>query len=148
MRRWSETEPAVDRSVEVEAPLEQAWHQLADGAVAPVSDGELGPTSRGALHIERLGRNSFRMSAWQPPTRWEWVGGLPEGRIYYDHRFRVSGPGINTIAVVGRLARTHVTLTRGVFARVYGRKLDLAIPRLLEWLRATASRTATGACRW
>ena len=24
--------------------------------------------------------------------RWEWVGGLPGVRIYYDHRFESSGP--------------------------------------------------------
>jgi hypothetical protein len=57
-----------------------------------VAEGELGPTSSGVLRIKRLGRNTFRMSAWEPPLRWQWVGRLPGIRINYDHRFEASGP--------------------------------------------------------
>ena len=148
------TEPVIRRSFEVESPLEQAWHRLADverwpewaphiSLVELSPPGELGPTSRGALHIKLLGRNTFRMSAWQPPSRWEWVGGLPGLRIYYDHRFESAGPASTRLEWVVTLRGPISPLIRRVFARVYGRKLDLAIPRLQEWFRATATRTAT-----
>lgn len=147
------TEPVVRRTFEVEAPLEQAWHRLADverwpewgphiRSVEVSPPGELGPTSRGALHIKLLGRNTFRMSAWQPPSRWEWVGGLPGVRIYYDHRFESAGPASTRLEWLVTLRGPLSPLIRRVFARVYGRKLDRAIPRLQEWFRAAATRTA------
>src|SRR4030095_4654876 len=93
----------VKRVFEVDAPLGEAWRRLAGGerwpgggphitSVRGSPPGELGPTSRGALQIKRLGRNTFRMSVWEPPVRWEWVGGLAGVRIVYDHRFESSGP--------------------------------------------------------
>jgi hypothetical protein len=93
----------VRRVFEVDAPLEEAWQRLAEverwpewaphiTSVTVSPPGELGPTSRGALQIKRLGRNTFRMSVWEPPVRWEWVGGLVGVRIFYDHRFESSGP--------------------------------------------------------
>jgi IS30 family transposase len=39
-----------------------------------------------------MGHTTLQMSAWEPPVHWEWVGGLPGVRIYYDHRFEASGP--------------------------------------------------------
>jgi uncharacterized membrane protein len=149
------TEPVVRRTFEVEAPLEQAWHRLADverwpewaphiRSVEVSPPGELGPTSRGALHIKLLGRNTFRMSAWQPPSRWEWVGGLPGVRIYYDHRFESASPASTRLEWLVTLRGPLSLLIRRVFARVYGRKLDRAIPRLQEWFRTIPTRTATG----
>jgi hypothetical protein len=84
------------------------------------------------------------MSAWQPPSRWEWVGGLPGVRIYYDHRFESAGPASTRLQWLVAFRGPISPLIPGVFARVYGRKLDRAIPRLQEWFRTTATRTATG----
>lgn len=97
------TEASVRRIFDVEAPVEEAWHRLAEVerwpewaphivSVNVSPQGELGPTSSGALRIKWLGRNTFRMSAWEPPRRWQWVGGFPGVRICYDHRFEASGP--------------------------------------------------------
>jgi uncharacterized membrane protein len=88
----------VKRVFTVDAPLEQAWRALADverwpewaphiASVSVTPTGTLGPASSGALLIKWLGKNTFRMAAWEPPVRWQWVGGLPGVRIYYDHRF-------------------------------------------------------------
>src|ERR687891_410918 len=82
------TSATVKRVFEVDAPLEEAWYRLAEverwpewaphiTSVTVSPPGELGPTSSGAFQIKRLGRNTFRMSVWEPPVRWEWVGGLP-----------------------------------------------------------------------
>jgi hypothetical protein len=82
------TKPSVQRIFQVDAPLEEAWHRLAEVerwpewaphiislSVSP--PGELGPTSPRAFKITRLGRNTFRSSAWDRPVRSEWVGDLP-----------------------------------------------------------------------
>jgi Polyketide cyclase / dehydrase and lipid transport len=143
------SKPGVRRRFEVSAPLEEAWHRLAEVerwpewaphivSVEVSPPGELGPTSSGAFRIRRLGRNTFRMSAWEPPKRWEWVGGLPGVRISYDHRFEPSGPTTTRLEWIVELHGPMAPLIRGVFARVYGRNLDRAIPRLQEWFGRSA----------
>ncbi|HEX6011511.1 MAG TPA: SRPBCC family protein [Geminicoccaceae bacterium] len=140
------TGATVKRVFEVDAPLEEAWQRLAEVErwpewaphitwVTVSPPGVLGPTSSGALQIKRLGRNTFRMSVWEPPVRWEWVGGLPGVRICYDHRFESSGPAVTRLEWLVELHGPLAPLIRPVFARVYGRNLDRAIPRLQEWFR-------------
>ena len=134
------------RIFDVEASLEEAWHRLAEVerwpewaphivSVSVSPQGELGPTSSGALRIKWLGRNTFRMSAWEPPLRWRWVGGLPGVRIYYDHRFEASGPAVTRLEWVVELDGPLAPLIRRIFSRVYGRNVDRAIPRLQDWFR-------------
>jgi carbon monoxide dehydrogenase subunit G len=140
------TTATVKRVFEVDAPLQEAWRRLAEVerwpewaphiiSVTVSPPGGLGPTSSGALEIKRLGRNTFRMSVWEPPGRWEWVGGLAGVRIYYDHRFASSGPAATRLEWSVELHGPLAPLIRGVFARVYGRNLDRAIPRLQQWFR-------------
>jgi hypothetical protein len=135
---------AVERSFVVAAPVGVAWARLAEverwpewaphiSSVTVSPPGPLGRSSSGALHIRRLGSNTFRMSAWQPPDRWEWTGGLPGVRILYDHRFAPSSNGTTTMTWTVTLQGPLAWLIRPVFARVYGRNVDRAIPRLQEW---------------
>ena len=145
-KRGSVPDPAVHRIFEVEAPLEDAWRRLAEVerwpewaphilSVSVSPPGELGPTSSGAFKIKRLGRNDFRMSAWEPPVRWEWVGGLPGVSISYDHRFEPMGPAATRLEWLVELRGPLAPLVRPIFARIYGRNVDRAIPRLQEWFR-------------
>lgn len=140
------TGATVKRVFEVDAPLEEAWHRLAEverwpewaphiTSVTVSPPGELGPTSSGAFQIKRLGRTTFRMSVWEPPVHWEWVGGLPGVRIYYDHRFESSAPAATRLEWLVELHGPLAPLIRPVFARVYGRNVDQAIPRLQQWFR-------------
>lgn len=126
-------------------PADVAWTRLADverwpewaphiASVTVTPAGPMGPTSSGALHIRRLGRNTFRMSAWEPPDRWEWVGGVPGSRIEYDHHFAPAGPDSTTLTWVVRLDGPLAWLIRPVFARIYGRNVDRAIAGLQSWI--------------
>jgi len=148
------TEATVHRIFEVDAPLEEAWHRLAEVerwpewaphilSVSVSPPGELGSTSSGAFKIKRLGRNTFRMSAWEPLVRWEWVGGFPGVRISYDHRFEASSPATTRLEWLVELRGPLAPFIRGVFARVYGRNVDRAIPRLQEWFRPQPNQTET-----
>ena len=136
---------AVERTFDVGVPLEEAWRRLAEverwpewaphiTSVTVSPSGPLGPGSSGALHIKRFGRNTFRMTAWDPPARWEWVGGVPGLGIRYDHRFTAAGPTRTrldwTVELGGPLAR----ISKPVFTRIYGRNVDRAIPRLQAWI--------------
>jgi carbon monoxide dehydrogenase subunit G len=136
---------AVRRTFEVAVPLERAWRRLAEverwpewaphiTAATVTPPGPLGPTSAGALRIRGLGRTTFRMAAWESPRRWAWVGGLPGVRIDYDHRFAPSGPDAARLEWVVTLSGPLALVVRPVFARVYSRNLDRAIPRLQAWI--------------
>lgn len=146
-RRSEMTDATVQRIFDVEAPVDVAWHRVADLERWPEwaphirsahlsTGGELGPTSRGAVSIKGLGRNTFQVSAWEPPVRWEWIGRFPGLRVYYDHRFEPRGPTSTRMEWLVTLRGPIAPLIRGVFARVYGRIVDRAIPRLQEWFRA------------
>lgn len=137
---------AVQRSFDVAVPPGEAWTRFAMverwpewaphiSAVVVSPSGSLGPSSKGVLHIRRLGRNSFRMTAWEPPQRWQWTGGLPGVRIEYDHLFAPSLDNTTTMTFLVTLHGPLAWLARPVFARVYGRNLDRAIPRLQDWIR-------------
>lgn len=138
------TKADVRRIFEVDVSLEEAWRRLAEVerwpewaphivSVRVSPPGVLGPTSNGAFRIKRLGRSTFRMTAWEPPVRWQWVGGLPGVRISYDHRFEASGTAATRLEWLVELRGPIAPLIRRVFARVYGRNVDRAIPRLQQW---------------
>jgi polyketide cyclase/dehydrase/lipid transport protein len=140
------TKPSVRRVFEVDAPLNDAWRCLAEVerwpewaphivSVTVSPPGALGPGSVGAFRIRRLGRNSFRMVAWEQPVRWEWVGGFPGARIYYDHRFTSAGPATTQLEWVVVVRGPLAAFVRGPFVRIYGRNVDRAIPRLQQWFR-------------
>jgi hypothetical protein len=137
--------PAVERTFEVDAPSRRAWERIIDVrrwpewaphilAVTVSPDGPLGPTSSGALRIKGFGRNTFRMSVWDPPRRWEWVGGFPGLRIRYDHRFEEAESERTRLVWWVYLEGPLALLARPVFKRLYGRNLDRAIPRLQGWI--------------
>lgn len=138
---------AVRRSFTVDVPIDQAWARLAEverwpewaphiRSVTVSPRGPLGPSSSGVLRLRRLGPTTFRMSAWSPRRRWEWVGGLPGVRVRYDHRFESSGDGATTLSWTVSLEGPLAAVIRPVFAQVYGGNVDRAIPRLQEWIRS------------
>lgn len=142
---WGMPRVAVQRTFDVDVASDEAWTRLAKLeewpqwaphiiAVEVSPPGPLGPSSTGALRIRRLGRNSFRMSAWDPPDRWEWTGGLPGVRIVYDHQFERTDDDTTTMTWVVALDGPLASLIRPIFSRVYGRNLDRAIPSLQTWI--------------
>jgi hypothetical protein len=137
----AESIPILERSFPVAAPPERAWALLVRAEQWPQwaqhirslslePAGPLGPGSRGAIRLKNGIRSTFRVTLFEPGRRWEWVGPFLWLTVAYDHvvapgegggsrvdfRLRASGFGAGTL---GR-----------IFARVYARDLDRAIPRL------------------
>ena len=138
---------AVERVFDVGVPPDEAWRRLTDverwpewaphiTSVTVSPPGPLTPASSGTLRVRYFGSSTFRMTAWEPPLRWEWTGGVPGMRFIYDHRFTPHGdPDSTTLTWTVSLDGPLAVVARPVFARVYGGNVDRAIPRLQEWIR-------------
>jgi len=138
---------AVERVFDVGVPPDEAWRRLTDverwpewaphiTSVTVSPPGPLTPASSGTLRVRYFGSSTFRMTAWEPPLRWEWTGGVPGMRIIYDHRFTPHGdPDSTTLTWTVSLDGPLAVVARPVFARVYGGNVERAIPRLQEWIR-------------
>ncbi len=134
----------IDRTFEVDAPLDRAWQGLAQverwpewaGHISAVERDPPGPLtslSSGTLHLRGAPRSKFTMRAWDPPNHWLWAGRFLWLALRYDHRFEpvsanrtrliwtvdAEGPGVGTLGPL--------------FAAVYRRNLNRAIPSLQHW---------------
>ena len=136
---------ALRRRFRVEVPLSEAWARLGQierwpewaphiTAATLSPSGDLGPSSTGALSIRGFGRSKFRMTAWEPKRRWAWVGEMPGARVIYEHHFAPDGDAATIFEWVVFLEGPLSFLVRPVFAAIYGRNVDRAIPRLQGWI--------------
>ena len=140
------TSATVRRVFEVEAPLEEAWQRLAEverwpewaphiTSVTVSPPGELGPTSSGcpahqaagAQHLPHVGLGAARALGVGRRAGW--------GPHLLRPSVRVGGSAATRLEWLVELHGPLAPLIRPVFARVYGRNLDQAIPRLQEWFR-------------
>ncbi len=135
----------LERTFRVRAVPGAAWEELAAVRSWPAwarhirsvdlePEGPLGPGSRGTLRLTNGIRSTFRVTEFEPGRRWLWTGLFLWLRVDYDHllepdpaggtriTFTIVGGGIG-VSTLGRL-----------FAWVYARNLDRAIPLLQERL--------------
>ncbi len=136
-------EEAVRRTFEVALPLAETWGRLAQverwpewaphiRSLTVEPPGPLGPSSSGTLVVKTFGRNTFTVTAWEPGRRWNWTSRLPGVRVDYDHRFESFEGGTRCDWIV-TLAGPLAFLVRPVFAAIYGRNVDRAIPGFQAW---------------
>jgi hypothetical protein len=136
----------VARTFVVDVAPDVAWEHLARvehwpswakhlTKVSPHPGGLLTETSSGTLHLRGGVRSTFRMEAFEPPDRWQWVGRFLTARVHDDHRFEAVDPHHT------RLVWTVVADGPGsgslgrVFGAIDAPALDRAIPRLQAELR-------------
>ena len=142
------------REFTVQLPLKKAWQHLARLEEWPSwarhirqikvqPPGDLAATSQGTLHLKTGIKPCFKVTEFNPPCSWKWVGGFLWATVHYDHHFEalssaqtkmtwiVEGTGFG-ISVIGRL-----------FAKVYARDLDRAIPALVAEMNQQGSDCAS-----
>jgi len=135
------------REFEVDVPLEAAWQHLAEVEKWPswarhikqvelIPKGELTLSTVGRFRLASRVNSDFRMIELNPFQNWKWVGPFLWLVVQYDHRFEkvherctkltwlVSADGFG-VSVLGRL-----------FAAIYNRNLDRAIPLLISEMSA------------
>jgi hypothetical protein len=132
----------IRREFTVGVPLQGAWEHLARIEQWPswaphikrielLPPGELGPQSTGVIHLANGMKPAFRMTEFNPPQNWKWVGRFLWATVEYDHVFEKLGPEKTRMTWVVRAAGFGVSILGKLFARAYNKNLDTAIPRLV-----------------
>ncbi len=135
------------RTLELSIPPEAAWAHLSRVEAWPSwarhlrsarlePPGLLGPASSGVFVLGPGIPTRFAMTEWDPPRRWKWHGRFLWLRVGYDHRFEpLPGGGTRLVLEVDASGPAAGSLGR-LFARVYGRNLDRALPLLAAEMEA------------
>jgi hypothetical protein len=140
----------LEREFTVDVGLERAWEHLAQVEKWPswalhikrielLPPGELDCQSTGFIHLTNGMQPAFRVTEFNPPRNWKWVGPFLWATVTYDHRFEALDDG-----------RTRLTWTIGaegfgasvlgrLFAAVYRRSLDRAVPLLIREMNAKSA---------
>ncbi|MGQ0825140.1 MAG: SRPBCC family protein [Actinomycetota bacterium] len=99
--------------------------------------GALTPTTKGRLLLRPGAPTTFRMTALEVGRSWSWRGRLLGTTLDYDHVIEAAPGGTRiTFTIDGGGATARVI--GPVFAKIYGRILDRAIPNLVAELDSLA----------
>jgi hypothetical protein len=129
----------------VKASLEEAWAHLEKVEQWPSwahhirrielrPPGPLTPTSEGTIHLTNGVRSTFRMEELNAGTNWKWSGPFLWIVVHYDHQFVRVGSRESEIGFALDGEGFGVGAFGRLFAFIYSRNLDRAIPRLVREL--------------
>jgi hypothetical protein len=133
----------IQRSFIVEVPVDAAWAHLARVEDWPSwarhisridlrPSGLLGPDTTGVIRLRNGIRSAFSMSGFDPPRSWTWTGRFLWLRVRYEHAFAEVDPKRSLLTWTVSASGFAVSTLGGLFAAIYRRDLDRAIPRLTE----------------
>jgi hypothetical protein len=139
------------REFTVELPLEKAWQHLARVERWPSwarhikqvevrPPGDLGPNSTGRIHLTNLFKPVFTVTEFNPHRNWKWVGGFLWLTIHYDHRFEELSPRQTKLTWTVEATGFGVSVFGRLFAKIYRKDLDRAIPLLVQELNASRGK--------
>jgi uncharacterized membrane protein len=131
------------RDFTVDRPIEKAWQHLACVEQWPSwakhirqvqvqPPGELGPTSRGLIHLTNGLKSAFTMTEFNPYRNWKWVGGFLWLTVHYDHRFEDMNSTRTRLTWLVEVRGFGLSIFGRLFAKFYNKNLDRAIPLLVE----------------
>jgi polyketide cyclase/dehydrase/lipid transport protein len=138
---------AIQREFVVEVPQEAAWKCLSQierwpswakhiKRVELMPAGELGRKSKGVILLTNGIKSEFTMTEFNPYRNWKWVGPFLWLTIYYDHIFEPLDPGRTKLIWIVEAKGFAVSVLGRLFAKVYNRNLDKAIPLLISEINA------------
>jgi hypothetical protein len=133
----------LQRQFEVPVPLAVAWRHLVQVEEWPSwaahierivlePAGALGPESSGSIRLRNGIRSTFRMREFQPGRNWSWSGAFLWLTIHYDHRFDALTPDLTRLTWTIDAEGFATPVLGRLFAAVYARSLDRAIPQLVR----------------
>lgn len=135
------------REFVVNVPPEKAWWHLAQVEQWPNwakhikrvfvnPSGNLTPGSVGTIHLSNGFKSKFRMTEFNPYRNWKWFGPFLWLTIHYDHIFEPQDEVGTKLIWVVEGEGFGVSVFGKVFAAVYKRSLNKAIPRLIAEMNA------------
>ena len=133
----------IERDFIVNLSLQRAWQHLARVDQWPQwarhikhieinPSNELGSHSSGVIVLSNGIKSTFRMTEFNPGQNWKWVGPFLWMTIHYDHRFEELSPTQTRLRFVIEASGFGVNVFGRVFARIYRRNLEKAIPLLIK----------------
>ena len=136
------------REFKVDRPLAKAWQHLARieqwpswakhiRQVVVQPPGELGPKSTGVIQLSNGVKSAFTMTEFNPCSNWKWVGGFLWLTIHYDHRFEELNSTQTELIWVVEAKGFGVSVFGRLFAKIYSKNLDRAIPLLIDELNTS-----------
>jgi hypothetical protein len=96
--------------------------------------GSLTLESEGTIQLNNGIRSTFRVEELTPGRNWKWAGPFLWMTVHYDHQFNKAGPQELEIRFVLEGEGFGASVFGRVFAAIYARNLDRAIPRLVREL--------------
>jgi len=131
------------REFTVDVPREQAWQHLARIEQWPTwakhikqvelnPADELGPRSTGLLRLRNGVKSAFTMTEFNPPRNWKWAGGFLWFTVYYDHIFEEMSNQQTKLIWIVTAEGLGVSVLGRLFAKIYNKNLDTAIPLLVK----------------
>jgi hypothetical protein len=135
------------REFTVDRPLESAWQHLARVEQWPTwakhikrieltPRGELGPQSSGLIRLRNRVKSAFTMSEFDPHRSWKWVGRFLGLTVHYDHRFESLDASRTKLIWLVEAEGFGAAVLGPLFAAIYARSLDRAIPCLVAEMNA------------
>jgi Polyketide cyclase / dehydrase and lipid transport len=132
----------IRREFTVNLPLQTAWHHLARTEQWPswaphikkielLPPGELRPQSTGVIHLTNGMKPAFRVTEFNPPRSWKWVGSFLWCTVIYDHQFEALDAEHTKLIFVVEAKGFGASLLGPLFAMIYRRNLEKAIPLLV-----------------
>jgi hypothetical protein len=132
----------LQREFVVDVSLSRAWEHLARVEQWPSwaahikridlqPPGQLGSGSTGIIHLANGMKPAFRMTEFNPPRNWKWVGRFLWSTVEYDHVFEELGPEKTRLIWTVGAEGFSVSLLGRLFARAYNKNLDTAVPLLI-----------------
>jgi hypothetical protein len=136
------------REFAVDLPLETAWQHLARVEQWPTwakhiqqvqvqPAGELGPQSAGVIRLSNGVKSAFTMTEFNPYRNWKWAGRFLWLTVHYDHLFEELNPRQTKLTWVVAGEGFGVSVFGRLFAKIYAKNLDRAIPLLIEEMNAS-----------
>jgi hypothetical protein len=133
---------SIQQTFRADVPLHRAWDHLARVEQWPSWDphikrielqppGELGPQSTGVLHLSNGMKPAFRVTEFNPPHNWKWVGRFLWLTVLYDHWFESFDAGHTRLTWFVQPRGFGASILGPLLAWIYRGHPDKAIPLLI-----------------
>jgi hypothetical protein len=140
----------IRREFTVGIPSQRAWDHLACAEQWPSwaphikrievhPPGEIGRRSTGVIHLTNGLMPAFRVTEFNPPRNWKWVGAFLWLTVAYDHQFEPLDAEQTKMLFIVEADGFGASILGRLFARMYRSSLEKAIPRLVAEMNANTA---------